>query len=181
VAQIIQPWHVLFAAVAGWINRHQQAAIDYLREENRILLEQLGERRIRFTDDQRRRLAVAGKAVGRKALLDLAELVTPDTILAWHRKLVAAKWDQREKRFCLMDRNAKFTAAVRALLDDAGTEPVRLPARSASTSRITTPSEITRGSTTRSSSLSQLGRDPGQFGAAERLGGMLRYYHRDAA
>ena len=98
MAQIIQPWQVLLAALAGWINRHQQTAIDYLREENRILLEQMGERRIRFTDDQRRRLAVAGKAVGRKALLDLAGIVTPDTILAWHRKLVAAKWDQREKR-----------------------------------------------------------------------------------
>ena len=98
MAQIIQPWQVLLAALAGWINRHQQTAIDYLREENRILLQQLGERRIRFTDDQRSRLAVAGKAVGRKALLDLAGIVTPDTILAWHRKLVAAKWDQREKR-----------------------------------------------------------------------------------
>ena len=98
MAQIIQPWQVLLAALAGWINRHQQAAIDYLREENRILLEQLGDRRARFTDDQRRRLAVAGKAVGRRVLLDLAGIVTPDTILAWHRKLVAAKWDQREKR-----------------------------------------------------------------------------------
>jgi len=98
VTNTLQPWQVLLLAMAGWINRHQQAAIDYLREENRILLEQLGHRRIRFTDEQRRRLAVAGKAVGRKALLDLAGIVTPDTILAWHRKLVAAKWDQREKR-----------------------------------------------------------------------------------
>ncbi len=64
----------------------------------RILLQQLGARRLRFTDEQRRRLAVAGKAVGRKALLDLAGIVTPDTILAWHRKLVAAKWDQRKRR-----------------------------------------------------------------------------------
>jgi transposase InsO family protein len=98
VVQIIQPWHVLLAALAGWINRHQQAAIDYLREENRILLQQLGQRRIRFSDEQRRRLARAGRAVGRRALQDLAGIVTPDTILAWHRKLVAAKWDQREKR-----------------------------------------------------------------------------------
>ena len=72
MAQIIQPWQVLLAALAGWINRHQQTAIDSLREENRILIEQLGERRVRFTDDQRRRLAVAGNAVGRTALLDLA-------------------------------------------------------------------------------------------------------------
>jgi hypothetical protein len=100
VAPTLQPWQVFLAALAGWVNRHQQAAIDFLREENRILLEQLGDRRIRLTDDQRRRLAVAGKVVGRKALLDLAGLVTPDTILAWHRKLVAAKWNQR-RRVCL--------------------------------------------------------------------------------
>ena len=98
MAQVIQPWQVLLAALAGWINRHQQAAIDFLREENRILREQLGDRRIRLTDEQRRRLAIAGKAVGRKALLDLAGLVTPETILAWHRKLVAAKWNHQSRR-----------------------------------------------------------------------------------
>jgi len=98
VAFTLQPWQVFLAALAGWISRHQQAAIDFLREENRVLLEQRGERRAPLTDDQRRRMAVAGKAVGRKVLLDLAGLVTPDTILAWHRKLVATKWDQRSKR-----------------------------------------------------------------------------------
>ena len=79
MAYTLQPWEVFLTALAGWINRHQQAAIDFLREENRVLLEQFGDRRIRLTDDQRRRLAVAGKAVGRKALADLAGLVTPDT------------------------------------------------------------------------------------------------------
>ncbi len=88
MAYTLQPWQVFLAVLAGWINRHQQVAIDFLREENRVLLEQLGDRRIRLTDDQRRRLAVAGKAVGRKALADLA----------WHRKLVATKWDHRSKR-----------------------------------------------------------------------------------
>jgi len=81
LAYTLQPWHVFLTALAGWINRHQQAAIDFLREENRVLREQVGDRQIRLTDDQRRRLAVAGKAVGRKALADLAGLVTPDTIL----------------------------------------------------------------------------------------------------
>ncbi len=94
MATTLQPWQVLLATMAGWINRHQQAAIDYLREENRIMLEQLGERRLRVNDEQRRRLAVADKAVGRRALADLACMFSPDTILAWHRKLVAAKWDQ---------------------------------------------------------------------------------------
>ena len=98
VASTLQPWQVFLAGLVGWIDRHQQDAIDFLREENRVLFEQLGDRQIRLTDDQRRRLAVAGKAVGRKALLDLAGLVTPDTILVWHRKLVAAKWDQKSRR-----------------------------------------------------------------------------------
>jgi len=72
--------------------------IGYLREENRILHEQLGDRRLRLNDEQRRRLAIVGKALGRKALKDFACLFSPDTILAWHRKLVAAKWDQHGKR-----------------------------------------------------------------------------------
>ena len=58
------PWQFLLLIVAGWVNRSQQAAIDYLKEENRVLREHLGERRMRFTDDQRRRLAAKARAVG---------------------------------------------------------------------------------------------------------------------
>jgi hypothetical protein len=58
---------LLLFAVAGGVNRRQQAAIDYLREENRILREQLGGRRLHLTDDQRRRRAAKAKALGRKA------------------------------------------------------------------------------------------------------------------
>ena len=67
--------------------------IDYLREENRVLREQLGGRRVRFTDDQRRRLAVRAKTLGRRVLAEIATLVTPETLLAWHRKLIAQKYD----------------------------------------------------------------------------------------
>jgi transposase InsO family protein len=88
----------LILAVSGWLNRHQQRILDYLKEENRVLKEQLGERRPRLTDDQRRRLAVKGKAIGRKMLGEYASLVTPDTILWWYRKLIARKWDYSEKR-----------------------------------------------------------------------------------
>jgi hypothetical protein len=87
----------LLAALAGWINRHQQAVIEYLREENRVLKGQLGGKRTRLTDDQRRRLAVKGKAIGRRALAEVATLVTPDTILAWHRKLIALKWTYKKR------------------------------------------------------------------------------------
>jgi transposase-like protein len=80
------------------MNRKQQHAIDYLREENRVLREQLGTRRLRFTDDQRRRLAAKAKLVGRRVLDEITDLVTPDTLRAWHRKLIANKYDGTAKR-----------------------------------------------------------------------------------
>ena len=83
---------------AGWVNRSQQQVIEYLKEESRVLREQLGDRRLRLTDDQRRRLAVKGKALGRKMLGQIAGIVTPDTILRWYRQLVARKYDGSTKR-----------------------------------------------------------------------------------
>ncbi len=61
----------LMLLFAGWVNRHQQDVIEYLQEENRARREQLGGKRLRFTDPQRRRLAVKAKAVGRKGLFGL--------------------------------------------------------------------------------------------------------------
>jgi len=75
------------------MNQRQLHVIDYLREENRVLREQLGERRLRLDDNQRRRLAVRAKALGRKVLTEIATIVTPETLLAWHRKLIAQKCD----------------------------------------------------------------------------------------
>ncbi len=72
--------------------------IDYMQEEIRILKHKLKGKRIRFTDDERRRLAVKGKILGRKVLREVASIVTPDTILAWHRKLIARKWDYSKRR-----------------------------------------------------------------------------------
>jgi transposase InsO family protein len=83
---------------SGWINRQQQAVVDYLREENRILRAAYGPHRVRLTDDQRRRLAVKGQALGRRRLADVAGIVTPDTILRWYRLLVANKYDGSKKR-----------------------------------------------------------------------------------
>ena len=82
----------LLIAVAGWMSRHQQAVIEYLQEENRILLEQLGGKPKRFTDAQRIRLARKAKLVGRRLLGQWATLVTPDILLRWFRVLVAKKW-----------------------------------------------------------------------------------------
>src|SRR5262249_48654526 len=63
-----------------------------------ILRETLGQRRIRLNDDQRRRLAERGKALGRRLLAGVASLCTPDTILRWHRLLIARKWDYSQRR-----------------------------------------------------------------------------------
>ena len=97
MATVLYPWQILVAAMAGWITRQQDAVIDYLREENRVLREQLGRKRLRLTDAQRRRIAVRGKAIGRRALTEVATLVTPDTILRWHRRLVAQKWTHKRR------------------------------------------------------------------------------------
>jgi hypothetical protein len=80
------------------VNRRQAEVLEYLQEENRILREQLGGRRLRFTDAQRRRLAAKGRAIGRRALEQLAGLVTPDTILRWYRELIAKKYDGSSHR-----------------------------------------------------------------------------------
>ena len=86
------PLQTLLLAFSGWTNRQQQEVIEYLVEENRVLREQIGDRRLRLTDRQRRRLAAKGKRLGRAVLRQVASIVTPDTILRWHRRLIAAKW-----------------------------------------------------------------------------------------
>ena len=89
---------MLLVVVSGWVNRHQLAVIDYLKEENRVLRELHGRRRLRFTDDQRRRLAAKGKMLGRRLLSEVCSIVTPDTILRWHRRLIARKYDGSANR-----------------------------------------------------------------------------------
>ncbi len=65
---IFQPWQLVLVILAGWVNRQQQEVIEYLRTENQVLKEKLGKKRVLLTDDQRRRLAVKGKVLGRKML-----------------------------------------------------------------------------------------------------------------
>jgi hypothetical protein len=84
----LYPLQVLLVTLAGWVNRHQQHVIEYLVEENRVLKEQVKGRRLRLTDDQRRRLAAKGRRLGRRVLRQVATIVTPDTILRWHRQLM---------------------------------------------------------------------------------------------
>src|SRR6266536_753417 len=93
-----EPLQLRLMTFAGWVNRRQLAMIDYLKEENLVLRQQLGGGKLRFTDDQRRRLAAKGRVLGRRALDGLTGLVTPDTILRWYRELVAAKYDGTARR-----------------------------------------------------------------------------------
>jgi putative transposase len=95
--RVFNPFHFVLIAMAGWMNHRQYQLIDYLREENRVLREQLGERRLRFTDNQRRRLAVRAKALGHR-LREETPIVTWETLLAWHRKLIAQKYDGSARR-----------------------------------------------------------------------------------
>jgi hypothetical protein len=93
----IGPLRFLAAVLAGWLVNSNDGRF-YLGEENRVLREQLGLRRIRLSDDQRIRLAAIRKGIPRKALADIATLVTPQTLLSWRRKLIANKYDGSGKR-----------------------------------------------------------------------------------
>ena len=96
--------HLFTALMAGMTDKAAQAtllnmqkSLDYCMEENRVLREQLkdkyGCKRMKLTDSQRRRLAVKGIAIGRHILSNVSALFQPETILGWHRELVAKKYD----------------------------------------------------------------------------------------
>jgi putative transposase len=107
--RVLDPFRFVVIAVSGWMNQRQLQVIDYLREENRVLREQLGGRRVRLNDNQRRRLATKAKGLGRKILAEVATIVTPETLLAWHRKLIARKYDGSGKRGPGRPRTARET------------------------------------------------------------------------
>lgn len=85
----------LLVAVCGWLHREQTDLIAFLQEENRVLKARLGGQRLRFDDNERRRLAELGHRLGRRLLAQVSTVVTPDTILRWHRELVVRKWTYR--------------------------------------------------------------------------------------
>ena len=85
--------HVLIAMVAGWLQRHQQQVITYLTAENRVLKAQLGGRRLRLTDTDRRHLATLAHPLGRARLKAVATIATPETLLRWYKRLIAQKFD----------------------------------------------------------------------------------------
>ena len=90
-------WEQLLAWVSGKVDEQLRLRIEYLVAENRILRSQL-DVRVRLNDEQRITLATIGKKLGRAALEQIASIVTPETILGWHRKLIAAKFDASKIR-----------------------------------------------------------------------------------
>ena len=98
MSSILQPWHILLATLCGLVNQRQQQIIKFQNAQIEALLKQLGKKRLLLNDDQRRLLAVKAHAIGRKALREITTIFTPDTILRWHRNLVARKFDSSDKR-----------------------------------------------------------------------------------
>jgi putative transposase len=84
----LDPFRLLLISLAGCLNQQQQDVIAYLQEENRVLREQLGCKRLRLNDDQRRRLAGKAKKLGWRVLHELTTIVTPETLLAWDRQKI---------------------------------------------------------------------------------------------
>jgi len=90
-------WKTLLAYITGTVDQELLLRNEYLVTENRILRSQITGR-VRLTDGERKTLAEIGQKLGKQALQEVAKIVTPDTILAWHRKLVAKKCDGSQQR-----------------------------------------------------------------------------------
>ena len=89
----LQPLHMVLAVLSELIRKEQEKVIEYLQLENQILREKIGGKRVLLSDDQRRLLAVTGKALGRQQLAKIATIAQADTILRWHRELIEPNGD----------------------------------------------------------------------------------------
>jgi transposase InsO family protein len=93
----VMDWKHLLAYITGTVDQELLLRNEYLVTENRILQNQL-KGRIRLSDGERKALAGIGYRLGKQALREVATIVKPDTILGWHRKLVAQKFDGSTQR-----------------------------------------------------------------------------------
>jgi hypothetical protein len=180
--QALDPFRLLLISVAGWFNQQQRVALDYLREENRVLREQLGNKRLRLNDDQRRRLAAKAKKVARRILHEVATMVTAETLLAWHRKLIAQKYDGSARRGPGRPRTRDEIRrlVIRMATENRDEGSLRKTIREFVAhyqsernhqglgNRLIIPDESHAG-------------NGGAVRRRERLGGMLNYYYRQAA
>src|SRR4030095_8322501 len=90
-------WKTLLAYITGTVDQELLLRNEYLVTENRILRHQITGR-VRLTDGARKTLAEIGQKLGKQALAEVAKIVKPDTILAWHRTLVAQKFNGSQQR-----------------------------------------------------------------------------------
>jgi putative transposase len=90
-------WKHLLAYITGTVDQQLLVRNEYLVTEDRILRNQI-KGRVRLNDGERKTLAEIGQKLGKQALEEVAHLVKPDTILAWHRKRVAQKFDGSQQR-----------------------------------------------------------------------------------
>ena len=90
-------WKHLLAYITGTVDQALLLRNEYLVTENRLLRNQITGR-VRLTDSERKTLAEIGQKLGKKALQEVATIVKPDTILAWHRQLVTHKFDGSTQR-----------------------------------------------------------------------------------
>jgi putative transposase len=121
VSTVFDPFSFLVFSIAGWMNQHQQHVVQYLVEENRVLREQIGNRRMRSNDDQRRRVEVAGIASNVDGLwmVQIARNVTD-----------GVEGFLKDKRYLIHDRDPLYTKQFLSMLAETGIESVKLPARS---------------------------------------------------
>ena len=119
------PLQFLAAWIGVWLGRVLQEQVDYLNAENHLLQEKLGTKRLRLTDAERRRLAMLGKAVGRKGLAAIATIASPETILRWYRELVAQKYDGSQQRGHGRPKTAADIAAINGEVARTQSEPER--------------------------------------------------------
>jgi hypothetical protein len=142
----LYPLQVLLVTLAGWVNRHQQHVIEYLVEENRVLKEQLKGRRLRLTDDQRRRLAAKGRRLGRRVLRQVATIVTPDTIAYAERFVCSIREECLDRLILFGERRDGFRRIVQgAGVRDCAVAPAGRPSRTPTNRSRTRPCGVRPG------------------------------------
>ncbi len=149
-------WKKLLAHITGSVDQELLVCNEYLATENRILRNQL-KGRLRLTDPERMSLAEIGKRLGRRALEEVAQIVRPETILGWHRRLVARKFDGSKSRSMLVHETTGPT--IEDMVNHQGKGNV-----------ILFPAPVDR-----------IGESSGEIHSREGLGGLLRFYFREAA
>jgi hypothetical protein len=97
----LDPFTFLVVSISGWINQRQQQVIEYLIEENRVLREQIGNRRMRFSNDQRCRLAAKAKKLGRRILAQVVCMANSCSCRDW-----------RPSAFSLLDSNGNLVGTA---------------------------------------------------------------------